>query len=195
MIRLLLTFALFAVALPAAEDLHLGRSLEQWNKELKSGDRTERLLAARALGEMGVAGSAGALDALTAALANKDSAVRFWAAIALGEMGDRAAAAGAALEKALQDPTPEVRVWAAYALARQGRADESVPVLIEVLGDPERGARLQAVTALDQLGETGRPAAEAMQQAVSDDFDYVGRIARHALWALGERPCPYRSCD
>ena len=36
---------------------------------------------------------------------------------------------------------------------------------------------------------------EAMQQAVSDDFDYVGRIARHALWALGERPCPYRSCD
>ncbi|MEZ5392877.1 MAG: HEAT repeat domain-containing protein [Bryobacterales bacterium] len=92
-------------------------------------------------------------------------------------------------------PDSEVRVWAAYALARQGRADAGVPVLIEVLGDPERGARLQAVTALDQLGETGRPAAEAMKQAVSDDFDYVGRIARHALWALGERACPYRNCD
>ncbi|MEZ5365858.1 MAG: HEAT repeat domain-containing protein [Bryobacterales bacterium] len=192
--RLLLTFALFAAALPAAEDLHLGRSLEQWNKELKAG--IARAPAGRASpGRDGLAGNQGALDALTAALANKDSAVRFWSAIALGEMGDRAATAQQALEKALQDPTPEVRVWAAYALARQGRADAGVPVLIEVLGDPERGARLQAVTALDQLGETGRPAAEAMKQAVSDDFDYVGRIARHALWALGERACPYRNCD
>jgi HEAT repeat protein len=190
----LITFAL-AASLPGAEAVHLGKSLQQWQADLASSDRTTRLLAARSIGEMGVAGDQGALEALTSALSHDDSAVRYWAAVALGDMADNAAGAKSTLESRLKDEAPEVRVWAAYALARQGQAAEGVPVLIEVLGNPERGARLQAITALDQLGETGRPAAAAMQLAVKDDFDYVGRIARHALWVLGERPCPYRDCD
>ncbi len=110
-------------------------------------------------------------------------------------MGDRAATAGSSLQRATEDDAPEVRVWAAYALVRQGKAAQGMPVLIGLLGDPERGARLQSITALDQLGEAGRPASAELKKAVGDDFDYVGRIARHALWALGERPCPYRDCD
>ena len=195
MTRLLLLIFLVAASVSLAETTHLGKSIEGWKTDLASEDRTTRLLAARSLGEMGVAGADGALEALIAALSHRDSAVRYWAAVALGELGDKAAGAASALTKATGDEAPEVRVWAAYALVRQGRSDGGLPVLIEVLADPERGARLQAVTALDQLGEAGRPAATAMQKAVQDDFDYVGRIARHALWVLGERPCPYRDCD
>jgi HEAT repeat protein len=186
---------LLAAALGAADSAHLGKSLAEWRGDLASADRTTRLLAARSLGEMGIAGAEGALPALTSALNHDDSAVRYWAAVALGEMGSRAGSAKTQLQEALRDDVPEVRVWAAYALARQGDAAAGVPVLIEVLDGEERGARLQAITALDQLGETARPAAAQMKKAVSDDFDYVGRIARHALWALGERPCPYRDCD
>jgi HEAT repeat protein len=193
--RLLLGILLFAAALSAAETIHLGKSLDGWKTDLASEERTTRLLAARSLGEMGIAGADGAAEALIAALAHEDSAVRYWAAVALGELGDKAAGAASALTKAMGDEAPEVRVWAAYALVRQGRPDDGLPALIEVLGEPERGARLQAITALDQLGEAGRPAAAAMRKSVADDFDYVGRIARHALWVLGERPCPYRDCD
>ncbi len=144
---------------------------------------------------MAIAGADGALEVLKGALDSKDSAVRYWAAVALGEMGPRASKAAGALRDTLRDAAPEVRVWAAYALVRQGDRDAGVPALIETLGSEERGARLQAVTALDQLGEAGRPAVPQLRKAVGDDFDYVGRIARHALWVLGERPCPYRDCD
>jgi HEAT repeat protein len=192
---LILIALALAASLPAADLVHLGKSLRQWQADLSSSDRTTRLLAARSIGEMGVAGNPGALEALSSALSHQDSAVRYWAAVALGDMGDRAAGARSALESRLKDDAPEVRAWAGYALARQGHAAEGVPVLIEVLQNPERGARLQAITALDQLGETGRPAVAEMKKAVQDDFDYVGRIALHALWALGERSCPYRDCD
>ena len=195
MTRLLLSTLLLAVALSAAEPVHLGKSLGEWKADLASSERTTRLLAARSLGEMGIAGADGALEALTTALASEDSAVRYWAAVALGEMGSRAASAKPALEKAMQDDAPEVRVWAAHALVRQGDAAAGVAALADVLGSEERGARLQAITALDQLGEAGRPAVPQLKKAVGDDFDYVGRIARHALWVLGERPCPYRDCD
>lgn len=195
MTRCLLLAILTTAVLSAAAPVHLGKSLDQWQADLTSADRTTRLLAARSVGEMGIADADGALEALTSALASDDSAVRYWAAVALGEMGARSAPAKSALQTATTDEAPEVRVWAAYALVKQGDASAGVPVLIEILQGEERGARLQAITALDQLGQAARPAVPQLKKAVGDDFDYVGRIARHALWVLGERPCPYRDCD
>lgn len=184
---------LFAAVLSAAP--HLGRTLDQWRGALQSSDRTERLIAARAVGEMAVAGDWEATSALTAALDHEDSAVRYWAAVALAEIGDRARPAESKLVAAMEDPTPEVRIRAAFALARLGRAGQAVPALIRELGSLEKGARLLAVHALDDLDELARPAADALRGVLDDDYDYVQRVARHALWELGERPCPYRDCD
>ena len=89
---------------------------------------------------------------------------------------------------------PEVRVWAAYAMVKLGRPDLGLQTLIEQLENPEQGARLQAVTALDQLGMAAAPVVPELEEAVDDEFDYVQRIARHALWALQQRPCPYKDC-
>ena len=94
----------------------------------------------------------------------------------------------------LEDDAPEVRAWTAYALARLGKTNEGEKALIRLMDNPEKGARLQAVHALDELGADAKPAAEALRKAVNDEFDYVQRVARHALWVLGERPCPYRQC-
>lgn len=191
--RLLLAGLASAALLSAAP--HLGRSLEQWSGELDSADRTERLIAARALGEMAIAGDDGAVSALADALRHDDSAVRYWAAVGLSEAGDRAKPAESGLLKALEDETGEVRVSAALALARLGREREAVPALIRELGSAEKGVRLLAAHALDDLDEGARSAADALRGVLDDEFDYVQRVARHALWELGERPCPYRDCD
>ena len=173
---------------------HLGKTPPQWEAQLSSDNRVERLVAARSLGEMALAGNADAAKATFAALEHADSAVRYWAAVTAGEMGAAAKPAQAALAERLEDTAPEVQVWAAYALVKLGRSDLGLQTLIDQLGNPEEGARLQAITALDQLGEAAAPAAPDIEAATRDEFDYVQRIARHSLWVLGQRPCPYQEC-
>ncbi len=174
---------------------HLGRTAAEWRTDLASADRLDRLLAARALGEMAITGDDDATDAVIASLNHDDSAVRYWAAVALAEIGERARPAEVQLLTALRDSTPEVRIRAAFALARLGRESEAVPLLIRELSSPEKAARLLAAHALDDLDEKGRPAITAFESVLDDEFNYVQRIARHALWELGARPCPYQQCD
>lgn len=188
----MLIFCLAPVLLAA--QAHLGRTLAEWEAQLGAENRVERLVAARALGEIAIAGRSDAAKAVLKALAHDDSGVRYWSAIAAGEMGDGARSGQAALTERLQDEAPEVRVWAAYALVKLGRNQEGLQTLIDELGNPEQGARLQAITALDQLGEAAAPAAPDIETATRDEFDYVQRVARHSLWTLKQRPCPYKEC-
>jgi len=184
-----------AANLTAATKPHLGKSLQEWSAQLDSTDRIDRLLAARAAGEMAIAGEAGAAEVVLQSIDHADSAVRYWAVVAAGQMGEAARPAIARLERALEDDAPEVRAWAAYALVQLGQTDEGVQALIRLMDNPEKGARLQAVHALDELGADAKPAADVLRKAVSDEFEYVQRVARHALWVLGERPCPYKECQ
>ena len=191
---LTLLLAGFVLAFPATA-LHLGKNLPQWQADLNSGNRTVRLLAARAIGEMAIAREPGAAAAVFAALDHDDSAVRYWAVVAAAQMGEAARPAEKKLQSLLDDPAPEVRIGSAFALAKLGRVDEGVEALIREMGNPDKGARLYAVDALDNLGEQARAAVPVLRRAVTDEFDYVQRIARHALWVLGERPCPYKKCE
>jgi len=184
-----------AAALSVGAATHLGKSLAQWQSGLESTNRTERLLAARSIGEMAIAHKPGADEAVFAALDHADSAVRYWAVVAVGQMGEAARPAEKKLEALLHDPAPEVRIWAAFALARLGHAGQGVSALIKEMSDPNKGARLHAVEALDELGTEARAAVPVLKKATTDEFDYVQRIARHALWVLGERPCPYKVCE
>ena len=185
----------FCLAVSVAAAPHLGRTLHEWQGDLESGERLERLLAARALGEMAISGDSGAAKAVIAALDHEDSAVRYWAAVALAEVGDRGRPARKKLVELLEDPVSEVRIRAAFALAKLGGEREAVPALIRELQSEEKGARLLAIHALDDLDELGRPAIETFRSVLDDEFNYVQRVARHALWELGERPCPYQECD
>lgn len=186
---------LLAASLAAQGPTHLGKTLEQWQADLVSTERLDRLLAARSIGEMAIADRSGSAKVLFDAMAHEDSAVRYWAVIAVGQMGDRGKAAANWLQDALGDEAPEVRAWAAFALANMGESDAALAVLSELLSHPNRGARLQAIHALDALGPPAAGASDVLRQALDDDFDYVRRVARHALWTLGERPCPYQQCE
>jgi len=190
-----LAVVLVATAAILSAQAHIGRTLEEWRALLDSDDRTERLLAARALGEMAEQRRPGADRAVIAALDHADSAVRYWAAVGCGLMPGGADEAEGKLAKLMtDDPAPEVRVQAAYVLLGLGR-DGAVERLIRALEHPNQGVRLYAAHALDAAGEAARPAVSALRAAVDDEFDYVRRVSRHALWALGERACPYQECD
>ncbi len=195
MTRILIAFILAAAAAASGAAAHLGKSLAEWQSELGSGDRVERLIAARSIGEMAIAGDRGAARAVLASLDNDDPAVRYWGVVALGQMADVSRTAKARLGKALEDEAADVRVGAAHALVQLGDAGRPLEVLIEALSGPEETARLHAAHALDDIGDAAKPAIPALEKAVSDEFDYVQRVARHALFELGAGPCPYRACE
>ena len=174
---------------------HVGKALATWQADLNSDRQIDRMLAARAIGEMSIAKRAGASQALVQALSHDDSAVRYWAAVAAAELDRPLAVGRAVLEGLLEDEAPEVRIQAAVALIRAGEAPKALQTLEESLRHRNRGVRLQAAHAADAIGDNAKPLANALQAAGDDDFDYVQRVARHALWALGERPCPYQTCE
>lgn len=174
---------------------HAGKTLVEWQARLDSSEQIERLLAVRALGEMAIAQNLEAEVSVISALEHADGAVRYWALVAVSEMERPGIAGVEALERLLRDSVPENRVQAAVALIRSGEKSKALATLEELLKHRNRGVRLQAVHAADALGESARPLTDALRESVEDDFDYVQRVARHALWALGERPCPYRACQ
>ena len=193
---LALTVTLVLAVPSAGQDAkHVGKTLAAWQSELQSARQVDRMLAARAIGEMAIANQAGTSKALVQALSHDDSAVRYWGAVAAAELDRPLEVGRAVLEGLLEDEAPEVRIQAAVALIRAGDAQKALKTLEESLRHRNRGVRLHAAHAADAIGDSAKPLASALQAAVEDDFDYVQRVARHALWALGERPCPYRTCE
>ena len=191
----------FAVILALATPLlaqasqHLGRTLAEWQADLESDRSIDRLLAVRSIGEMALAGEAGAAEALFGAMGHEDGSVRFWAAAAAAHLAEPFPSGETVLREALKDPVPEVQVQAALAQIGSKADQEALATLSRLLSHPNRGVRLHAAHAADSLGKRASPLTEELRTALNDEFDYVQRVARHALWTLGERPCPYRSCE
>ena len=188
-----LTLAVAAVHGQAAE--HQGKTLSEWQADLASSSQVGRLLAARSIGEMAVAGHSEARTAVFGALSHEDSSVRYWAAVAAVHLQDTDSGQREVLKRALEDPAPEVQVQAARALIGTGEEPQALRRLEALLAHRNPGVRLHAAHALDAIGAAAAPLSDALRKAVDDPFDYVQRVARHALWALGERPCPYRACE
>jgi uncharacterized sulfatase len=129
------------------------------------------------------------LPRLLAFLGDKDAAVRYWGAIGLGSLGDKADRESAlkAATAALDDPAPWVRMASADALCRLGRPEKALPTLVEGLKDRNEWVRLQAINDLDRIDDEARPALQALKAALEDSNEYVGRVAEHTLQAFGIR--------
>lgn len=193
-ILLVAAMALMAPAAGPAQE-HLGKTLAQWRAELDSAEQIDRLLAIRSIGEMAIGQQAGATEAVLESLAHEDGSVRYWAAVAAIHLPELDAAAQALLNKALGDPVPEVRIQAARALIGTAAEPKALRTLAELLSHRNRGVRLQAAHAADAIKDKAAPLVKELQAATNDEFDYVQRVARHALWTLKQRPCPYRQCE
>ena len=182
-----------SLASPAQE--HLGKSLAQWRADLGSDRQIDRLLAVRSIGEMAIGQQPGATDALLDSLGHEDGSVRYWAAVATIHLPSLDGPAQSLLRKALEDSVPEVRVQAAHALVGTPAEPDALQTLATLLSHHNRGVRLQAVHAADAIEDKASPLIEQLRTALDDEFDYVQRVARHALWTLKQRPCPYQDCE
>ena len=111
--------------------------------------------------------------------------MRYWAIVELYRSGKVDDVLVGELRPFLNDPSPVVCIAAAQAIA-DSDPDAALAVLTKMLKHPQNATRLCAALALDELGETARPAVPAMRQTRDDKFKYVGRVCEGAVARLGE---------
>lgn len=162
-----------------------GLTLKECVALLDDDDRTVRCRAVRTLAGFGQ----DAAKPLATALAHADAAVRYLAAVQLGQIGgDGLRDANEELEKIVGDERSRaVQMAAAYALCRGGKLDEPLDLLIERLNDKERGMACSAAELIGEIGPAAARAVSALEQARDADRPggggvyHVDRAAAHAL--------------
>ncbi len=134
----------------------------------------------------------GNLGRLVAAMGHPNEVVRYWGALGATMLDAHAAPATDTLVALLDnDPSVHVRIAAAEALARIGHAGSSVPWLADTLtGHAHHRVRLQAVSALRNVGPAALPVLPLVEQAAAGDGDgQVRAKAAHTAAVLrGEQP-------
>jgi len=158
-----------------------GSTLFELARDPKKYDQAALMAAA----DLANAREAKNLDKLVEMLGDKDSGVRYWAAIGCLSLGGKAAGAADALTAALKDPAPNVRIAAAEALCGLDKCDKALGVLTEALGHSNNRVQLHAANALDYIDDKAKGAVDAMKRAKGDG--YVRRTIQWALKGLGEK--------
>jgi HEAT repeat protein len=174
----------------------LGRAHDQWVARLQSQQQHERVEAAWALSQIVVhhpplAAESASQTALIALQSDRDPTIRYWGIhglqrLVLTKPGPKAIhpAVYEALRAALQDESAAPRIAAAETLGLIAEADDALNVLTAAMGDSQDAVRIQAVSALEKLGEAARPAEAKLRAATSDSSEYVKRISTRALQKL-----------
>jgi uncharacterized sulfatase len=99
---------------------------------------------------------------LTAALADTDASVRYWAAVGLAALGDDLKP----LRPLLKDSAAAVRIVAAETLVRFESDPAALDLLAAELGSRNEFAATRAARALELLGEKARPKLDLMRDAL-----------------------------
>ena len=131
---------------------------------------------------------------LVESLTDKDSAVRYWAALGLLMRGKQAMdTSRLALRKLLEDPEPAPRIVAAEALGRFGSPADvhrSLDVLVPLADAEDNGAyiAMMAMNALDYMDDRARSAKGAIAELPDEDPNAsrrfsanIGRLIDKAL--------------
>lgn len=122
-------------------------------------------------------------------LGDPDPAIRARAALAIGRVGD-AAAAQAALVPALGDPDPRVRREVAFALGLAKSAGAFAAIAEKLLADADPATRAAAMAALGRLGSLAGPLGEKIDSCATDPDARVRGQAALAAWRGGVKPPP-----
>jgi HEAT repeat protein len=112
----------------------------------------------------------------------KSENARYWALLALADMGPKAAAAADGITAALGDEKPEIRMQAAMALGAIGaEARTAGPALVKALDDEQPSVRYGAAYALGKVGD--RRAGAALQKTAASDDEMLSMISN---WAIAQ---------
>lgn len=129
-----------------------GKSVADWEQQLRGGDAISAAQAALALSKLGSA-AAPATSALVESLMHSNTLVRQNAALALGAIGSQARSAVNPLAAALADGDWQVRRQAAVALGQIGPdAREATPALQKAANDKNSLVQKAAKEALKRVG-------------------------------------------
>ncbi len=139
----------------------------------ENGAEVRRAFEAARLLEKGEGG----LNDLVEALGSNDSAVRYWAALGLGNVMDKAESAKPQLQSALNDSSPIVRVAAARSLSFMGDS-QAVQKLIAEANNANNNehVRIEALNHIDQLGNLAKPYASSINDTEFTRAKLVRRI-------------------
>lgn len=152
-------------------------ALPALSKALEDSDPAVRVAALDALTSIGDA----AVPTLSKAL--EKPALRYWSALALGELGEKAKPAVAALTSALKDDQPATRREVLVALARIGPdASTAVPAIIPLLEDKDEAVAHAAAFALGRMGPAAAGAAAALRKEQEGSEEELMRTV--STWAL-----------
>ena len=122
-------------------------------------------------------------------LDDSDSAVRYWAVIALDALEPQAAPATKALGGVLDDTSPNVRFAAAGVLCRMGLCEEALPVLVDGLKEQREETVLYAAREIQRIGSAAAPIVKQIREARArfENPDGSYKNNNHAMfiaWAL-----------
>lgn len=120
------------------------------------------------------------IPGLIRALKNRDQAVQYQAAEALGNIGD-ASATEALMDALTGDQYSGIRWKAAEALGKIGAP--AVPHLIQALKNPDEDVRWKAAVTLGEIGDL--QSAEPLVDLLGDEDRFVRSRAAYALGLLG----------
>jgi len=98
-------------------------------------------------------------------LSDSDSAVRYWAVIALSVIGSGAPPVNEALTERLEDSSPNVRFAAAGTLCKMGLCENALGVLAEGLEDWREETVLYAAREIQSIGNKACPIVQQIKEA------------------------------
>jgi HEAT repeat protein len=187
-----LTIPTSAPARPA----FLGKSVEQWQRELSDPDAKVRRSAAFALGRIGEDARIAGSDLVKRLRRDSEAGVRDMAASAIGDIarslkgGSRSLwqeSGGTLVEVLKNDDDPHVRRSAAYALGAFGpQAAGATEGLSAALRDKDASVRQNAAWALGQFGDLASDAVNGLCDCLHDKDALVRRDAAGALGSMGK---------
>lgn len=128
-----------------------------------------------------------ALPELLERLNDPDAAVRYWAAIGVGNLASQAKSHQYKIAEATKDDAAIVRVAAARALCRMGNVQEALPTLVDALHSDPQWVRLNAAIVLDEIDDEALPVLADLQQSLEPRTEllyrgkYVVRVVNRAL--------------
>jgi arylsulfatase A-like enzyme len=133
-----------------------------------------RILKVIELGEKGES----AIPHLVSALQDERTPIRWWAAIGLGNMDSVTESAEKTLRNALHDESLSVRIAAARAFRRMGKANQVLPLLVDLLQNKDnKVVRHYAALELEELGEKAAEYSDIIRAARKDSYEYVQRVS------------------
>ena len=130
-----------------------------------------------------------AIPELTTALSNENPEIRREAALALGQIGPRAATAVGKLQPLLKDKSPAVKVESLVALAEIGSASQpAVADIDSLLTDADPGIRPIACYALGRIGAPAKSSVPKLQKMLSSRIPHERTIAAWSLVQIHPEP-------